>query len=266
MADQFHTDITIAPDRAGRSIKQAMVLAAGLGERMRPLTETRPKPLIAVGGAPLIDRILDGLADAGVEKVVVNTFYLADMLERHLAQRETPAIIVSRESERLETGGGVLHAIEHFGDDPFFVVNGDALWLDGPVPTLDRLEATWDDAGMDALLLLHSTVAAYGYNGRGDFVVDPDGRLTRRPEVEVSPYVFTGTQVMHPRLFGDDVRSGALGSVFSLNALYDRALEQDRLYGMIHDGEWFHIGTPDALAEVEAFMAEPFPGAEYRSS
>ncbi|MEQ8665054.1 MAG: nucleotidyltransferase family protein [Rhodospirillales bacterium] len=266
MADPVHTELTIAPVRSGRTIKQAMVLCAGLGERMRPITETMPKPMIPVGGTPLIDRILDGLAHAGIERAVVNTFYMADMLEAHLSAREKPAIVISRENERLETGGGVLNALDHFGDEPFFVVNGDALWLDGPIPTLDRLEATWDESMMDSLLLLHSTVAAYGYDGRGDFVVAPDGLLARRPEGEVSPYVFTGTQVVHPRLFGHDVRAGALGNVFSFNALFDRALEQDRLYGMIHDGEWFHIGTPDALAEVEAFMNEPFPGAEYRSS
>lgn len=261
-----HTNIMIAPDRAGRRIRQAMILAAGLGERMRPITETMPKPMIPVGGTPIIDRILNYLTIGGIERVVVNTFYLADMLEAHLEKRDQPDIIISTEPERLETGGGVLRAIDHFGDEPFFLINGDTLWLDGPIPTFDRLESVWDVDRMDALLLLHSTVAAYGYVGVGDFVVDPDGKLTRRPEQEVSPYVFTGTQVLHPRLFSKEVREGALGDMFSLNKLYDRALENGRLFGMIHDGEWFHIGTPDALDEVEAFLDDPYPGAEYRSS
>jgi len=266
MRPPIHTNIMIAPDKAGRQIRQAMVLAAGLGERMRPLTETMPKPMIPVGGYPIIDRILNGLVIGGIERVVVNSFYLAEILEEHLATRQRPEIIISREPERLETGGGVLHAIEHFGEEPFFLINGDTLWLDGPTPTFDRLETLWDDDTMDALLLLHSTVAAYGYNGTGDFLVDPEGRLTRRPENEVSPYVFTGTQILHPRLFTGDVRDGALGNVFSLNKLFDRALEAERLYGIVHDGEWFHIGTPDALQEVEAFLDDPYPGAEHRSS
>lgn len=266
MAEPFHTNITIAPDHAGRAIRKAMVLAAGLGERMRPITDAIPKPMVPVGGKPIIDRILDGLKIGGVETAVVNTFYLAELLETHLENREQPRIIISREDERLETGGGVLHAVDHFDDEPFFVINGDTLWLDGPMPTLDRLEQTWNPDRMDALLLLHSTVAAYGYDGCGDFTVDPEGRLMRRPEQEVSPYVFTGTQIIDPRLFGKDVRNGSLGHAFSLNKLYDRALEAGRLYGMIHDGEWFHIGTPDALVEVEAFMNDPYPGAEHRSS
>lgn len=266
MGTPSHTNIMIAPDQAGRKIRQAMVLAAGLGERMRPLTETMPKPMIPVGGTPIIDRILDILMIAGIERVVVNSFYLPEVLETHLQQRKRPDIAISREPERLETGGGVLRALDHFEDSPFFLINGDTLWLDGPTPTLDRLEAVWDEEQMDALLLLHSTVAAYGYDGAGDFVVDPNGKLARRPEQEVSPYVFTGTQILHPRLFTRDVRDGVLGDVFSMNKLYDRALEAERLYGMIHDGEWFHIGTPDALLEVEAFLDDPYPGAEHRSS
>lgn len=244
------------------SIRQAMILAAGLGERMRPLTETQPKPLLSVAGVPVIDRILAHLANGGVETVVVNTFHLADRLEAHLKKRALPGIILSREQERLETGGGVLQAIHHFGEAPFFVINGDALWFDGPVSVLDRLGRIWDDSLMDALLVLHDTARAHGYKGRGDFIAGADGKLTRRPEQGVSPCVFTGIQIIHPRLFGKDVRAGTLGRMFSLNRLYDRAISGGRLYGMIHDGEWLHVGTPDALMQANALVDAFCPATE----
>lgn len=240
-------------------ISHGMVLAAGLGERMRPLTDNTPKPLLKVAGRSLVDHALDRMEEVGVTQVAVNTFYLADMMEDHLAKRISPNIFISRESERLETGGGIMQALPLLGDGPFYAVNGDALWLNGPTGALHRMMDIWDDQIMDALLLLHSTVDAYGYDGRGDFLVEPDGRLVRLPEQEVSPYLFTGIQILHSRLF-DDAPDG----VFSLNVLYDRAVENDRLYGIVHDGEWFHIGTPKGLAEAESYMKHRYSGVQHR--
>ena len=151
------------------------------------------------------------------------------------------------------------NALDHFGDDPFYVANSDALLLNGPHAILPRLVSCWDDEKMDGLLLLHSTVEAFGYEGRGDFCAEPDGRLTRRPEMEVAPWLFTGVQILHPRLFADTP-----GGAFSLNLLYDKAIEAERLYGVMHDGEWFHVGTPDGLAEAEDYMSERFAGRTYR--
>jgi len=218
---------------------KAMVLAAGLGTRMRPLTDDKPKPLIAVDGRALIDHMLDRLEEAGVTDAVVNVFHLAEQLERHLA--------------------GVKNALHLFGDEPFYVANSDALLLNGPHPILPRLVSCWDDDKMDGLLLLHSTVEAFGYVGNGDFCADPDGQLTRRPEMEVAPWLFTGVQILHPRLF-----EGTPDSAFSLNVVYDKAIEAGRLYGVMHDGEWFHVGTPDGLAEAEDYMSERFAGRTYR--
>ena len=239
--------------------KTAMVLAAGLGLRMRPVTETLPKPLVEVGGRTLLDRILDRLGDAGVDKVVVNLHHLGSLIETHLAPRLKPAIEFSPEAELLETGGGVAKALPLLGDGPFWVANGDVLWLDGPGSALGRLAAAWDDARMDGLLLLHETVNAYGYQGRGDFLADPLGRLVRRPECQVTPFLFTGVQILHPRLFAT-----APAGPFSLNRLYDRAIAAGRLYGVIHDGEWFHVGTPEALAEAEAYLSVRYAGRTRR--
>ena len=225
---------------------RAMVLAAGLGERMRPLTDTRPKPLIEVRGRALIDAILDRLAAAGVGEAVINLHYLGAMIEAHLKDRTAPRIRYIRETERLETGGGVRNALPLLGEECFFVVNGDVSWLDGYTPALHRLARAWDDARMDVLLLLHSTAYAVGYDGRGDFVLRADGRLRRRREREVAPFVFAGVQILHPRLF-----KGAPEGAFSLNRLYDEAEEAGRLWGLRHDGQWFHVGTPEQLAEVE---------------
>lgn len=241
------------------TITHGMVLAAGLGERMRPLTNKTPKPMLKVAGCPLVDHALDRLEDAGVERAVVNTFYLADILEEHLAGRPSPYITISREEERLETGGGIQKALRHLGSGPFYVANGDALWLNGPTDALVRMADLWDDDTMDGLLLLHSTVEAYGYSGRGDFLADPDGRLSRRPEMEVCPYLFTGIQILHPRLFEQ-----APDGVFSLNVLYDHAMERDRLFGVVHDGEWFHIGTPEGLTEAEDYMKHRYAGVQHR--
>ena len=239
--------------------RHAMVLAAGRGERLRPLTETTPKPLIPVSGRTLIDRIIDRLAEAGVEQVTVNLYHLGEQIEAHLKAHAAPTIRFSPEEARLETGGGVRNALPTLGAEPFFVANGDILWLNGTGDTLHRLAAAWDDAAMDGLLLVHATVDAHGYAGRGDFCVDPLGLLSRRPEGEVSPYLFTGLQILHPRLF-----AGAPDGAFSLNLLYDRAIENGRLYGLAHDGEWFHVGTPEGLAEAEAYMEVRYAGKERR--
>jgi N-acetyl-alpha-D-muramate 1-phosphate uridylyltransferase len=232
---------------------RAMVLTAGLGLRMRPLTDTRPKPLIEVGGRTMLDRALDRLAAVGVAECVVNTHHLGAMIHDHLAARTAPRIAFSDEAAPLETGGGIVRTLPRLGAAPFYVVNADVVWLDGRRPALARLAEAWDDSRMDALLLLHPTVRAVGYDGRGDFVLDPLGLVRRRGESAVSPYVFTGIELVHPRLF-----AGAPDGAFSLNVLFDRAIEAERLYALAHDGEWFHIGTPAALAAGEAAMREAF--------
>lgn len=227
--------------------KRAMVLAAGLGLRMRPLTETTPKPLIEVAGRTMLDHALDRLAEAGVEVAVVNTHWLPEQIEKHLEGRTSPAIVISREDELLETGGGIARALPQLGEEAFYAVNADIVWRDGAIPALARLAAAWNDAEMDALLLVQATVRATGYSGDGDFMMDPLGRLARRPERVVAPFVFAGVQILHPRLF-----EGAPAGAFSLNRLYDRAMEAGRLYGIAHDGEWYHVGTPEAVAEAAA--------------
>ena len=229
--------------------QRAMLLAAGLGMRLRPLTETRPKPLVEVAGRTLIDRALDRLEEVGVETVVVNLHHLGHMIQDHLAGRERPEVLYSHEPELLETGGGVAKALSHFGDSPFFVANTDIIWLSGPRNALLRMAAAWDDSRMDGLLLLHPTVIAHGYDGPGDFLIDPAGLLSQRPEREISPYMFTGVQMLHPRLF-----EGVPDGPFRLRLLYDRAIERQRLFGIVSDGVWFHVGTAEGLAETEAFM------------
>jgi len=226
--------------------QRAMILAAGLGERMRPLTDNLPKPLIEVGGRSLIETILDRLEAAGVSEVVINLHYLGEMIEAQLAGRQRPRIVFSREETRLETGGGVSKALPLLGTDPFFAINGDVCWLDGCTPALRRMADAWDDAEMDALLLMHPTVSAVGYDGPGDFILSPEGRLRRRREREVTPFVFSSIQMFHPRIF-DDTPEGP----FSHNLIYDKAAETGRLWGLRHDGKWFHIGTPENLRDVE---------------
>ncbi|MDJ0950781.1 MAG: nucleotidyltransferase family protein [Alphaproteobacteria bacterium] len=230
-----------------RRIKRGMVLAAGLGKRMRPITDRLPKPLVEIAGQSLLDRVLDRFDDAGLERVIVNTHHLADQIAAHLEGRTRPKIVLSHEDTLLETGGGVAKALSHFGEAPFVVANSDALWLDGYVPAIERLTRSWDDKRMDALLLMHPTVAAIGYDGRGDYHMDPGGRMRRRRELEVAPFLYAGVQILHPRLFADAPKGR-----FSLNLLYDRAEEAGRLYGLRHDGKWFHVGTPDSIGLVEA--------------
>ncbi len=233
----------IIPDRA-------MVLAAGFGTRLRPLTETVPKPMVRVAGKPMIDTVIDRLAAIGVREVVVNTHHLAAVIESHLRERSRPRIAFSREADILETGGGIRKALPLLGERPFYVVNGKIVWLNGKTDALVRLAEAWSDALMDGLLLLQPTVSAIGYDGPGDFFVDQLGRIHRRREGQIAPFVYAGIQILHPRLF-----AGAPDSAFSLNILYDRAIESGRLYGIRHDGEWFHVSTPQQLAEVEARIA-----------
>ena len=227
------------------NITHAMILAAGLGTRMRPLTLTTPKPLVDVADRPLIDWALDSLARAGVSKCVVNLHHLGEKIAAHLSARPEPAITFVHEDPVLETGGGVKNALAHLGDNPFFVLNSDGLWVDDDDtnPALKQLASVWDDTKMDALLLLHSPTDAFGYDGLGDFSIDLDGRLARRQDTDASAKVFTGVQLLHPRLFKD-----APDGVYSLNVLYDQARAAGRLYGITHPGEWHHVGTMDALA------------------
>ncbi len=230
----------------------AMVLAAGLGTRMRPLTDKIPKPLVPVAGKPLLDYALDKLANAGVTTAVVNVHYLADQIERHLADRRTPAIVFSDERERLlDTGGGVVKALPQLGQTPFFHVNSDTLWIDGVTPNLTRLAQAFDPAHMDALLLLAPTAGSVGYTGKGDFAMDADGTLRRRAENEVLPFVYAGVALLAPTLFAD-----APPGVFSLNLLFDRAAAKGRLAGLRLEGLWMHVGTPEAIAEAEAAMTK----------
>jgi N-acetyl-alpha-D-muramate 1-phosphate uridylyltransferase len=226
-----------------------MVLAAGLGLRMRPLTDRLPKPLIPLAGRALLDHAIDRLEAAGCARVVVNAHYLADMVAQHLAARQSPAITLSREDALLETGGGVLNALPLL-DEFFYVVNSDIFWLDGKVPALIRLARAFDPARHDAVLLLQRTVTALGYEGSGDFIIDPLGRIRRRREREIAPHLFAGVQLLSKRLF-----EGTSPGKFSLNPLYDRAVAAERLIAIVHDGEWYHIGTPKGLALAEARLA-----------
>jgi len=227
----------------------AMVLAAGLGLRMRPITLTTPKPLVAVAGRTMLDRALDHLAAFGIGRMVVNTHWLAERIGEHLAGR--PGITLVHEEELLETGGGVAYALALLGAEPFFVVNSDIVWTDGAVPALSRLAAAWEPWRMDALLLLQPIGTAFGYEGKGDFFLEPGGLPSRRGARASAPFLFSGVQILHPRLF-----DGAPSGKFSLNVLYDRAAERGRLSAIVHDGRWYHVGTPEALPAVEALLRD----------
>jgi MurNAc alpha-1-phosphate uridylyltransferase len=230
----------------------AMVLAAGLGKRMLPITEKTPKPLVKVHGKALIDHALDTLVDAGVSRAIVNLHHLPDQLEAHLASRRQPAITLSDErDELLESGGGVAKAMPLIGNEPFFVVNSDTFWVEGYRPNLLHLAEQWDSRKMDILLLLAATPSAVGYAGSGDFTMDPQGRLTRKRERLVAPFVYAGAAIFSPAVFVD-LPTGA----FSLNLLFDRAIESERLYGARLDGLWLHVGTPEAIAEAEEAIAQ----------
>ncbi len=222
--------------------RTAMVLAAGLGTRLRPVTETIPKPLIEINGRSLLDHAIDRLALVGVKRVIVNVHYKAAMVAAQLARRDHPRIEISEEPELLDTGGGVARALPLL-NEVFFVVNSDVFWLDGKVHALERLAAAFDPEHMDAILLLQRTVTAVGYEGSGDYFIDPSGRPHRRSEREVAPFLFAGLQLLHRRAF-----AGISDRVFSLVRLFDRAEEAGRLHAIVHDGEWYHIGTPQGLA------------------
>jgi N-acetyl-alpha-D-muramate 1-phosphate uridylyltransferase len=227
--------------------RTAMVLAAGFGERMRPLTDRMPKPLVPVAGRPLIDHVLDRLAAAGIERAVVNVHYLADQIERHLKSRTAPAIVISDERDKLlDTGGGVVKALGAIGNEPFVHVNSDTIWIDGVKPNLARLAAAFDASRMDALLLLAPAASSIGYSGRGDFSMATDGRLMRRGEREVVPFVYAGAAILTPAFF-----AGAPKGVFSMSPLFDRAAEAGRLCGLRLEGVWMHVGTPEAVHAAE---------------
>ena len=233
----------IAPPR------RAMVLAAGLGTRLRPLTDTVPKPLVELDGRTLLDHAIDRLVMTGVEQVVVNTHYLAAMIAEHLARRAHPRIEISEEPELLDTGGGVAQVLPSLGE-AFFVVNADVFWLDGKDSALLRLARAFDPERMDAVLLLQRTVSAVGYEGSGDYLLDPAGYPRRRREREIAPYLFAGIQLLHRRLF-----DGWTDRVFSLVRLFDRAEQAGRLHAIVHDGEWYHIGTPAGLEATRSRLA-----------
>lgn len=234
-------------------VSTAMVLAAGLGQRMRPLTDSIPKPMVKLAGRPLIDHVLDRLHEAGVERAIVNVHYCADVLEDHLSHRTTPKIIISDERDGLlDTGGGVVKALPLIGNDPFLIHNSDSTWIEGVGRNLDRLIKAWDAERMDSLLLVALASHSLGYHGFGDFSLSPDGLLERRPERDVSPFVFTGVSIAHPRLFEGAPPEGP----FSLNKLWDASIARGRLYGLRLDGWWMHVGTPDALNDAEAWIED----------
>ena len=225
----------------------AMIMAAGIGKRMRPLTASQPKPLVRVAGKPLIDHALDRLADAGVTKAVVNVHYLADALEAHLKERNLPQVAISDEREMLlETGGGLIHAQSKL-PDPFFCLNSDNIWLEGPQNAFVDLTHAWDPDKMDALLLLVPHTGANNYRGKGDFHIDSIGRVTRRRSGRIAPFIYSGIQLVSHRLLRDppDERK------FSTNIFWSRAIEEGRLYGVAFTGTWFEVGTPEAIRPTE---------------
>ena len=231
--------------------KLVFVFAAGLGTRMRPLTEKTPKPLIEVAGKPLIDHSLDRFAEDGVETAIVNVHYLADSIEAHLAARTRPRIVISDERARLlDQGGAIKKARALIGAAPFYVCNTDAFWIEGPCANLARLAAAFDPAAMDAMLLVASTPGAVGVDWPGDFEMDPDGRLTRREPQTVAPFVYTGVGILKPELF-----DGVAEDVFKLAPFFWRAAEAGRLFGLRLDGLWLHVGRPETIAEAERAIA-----------
>ena len=248
----YRKPLALRPDPGAAVPAAAMVMAAGLGKRMRPLTATRPKPLIEVAGRALIDHTFDRLKSAGVARAVGNVHYLAGALEAHLKNR-SQGIEIQISDERkllLETGGGLKRALPMIDADPFLAVNSDNLWVDGPVDTLRLLASAWDEAQMDALLLLVPLARANCHSGRGDFHMNAAGKLRRRKPNQVAPFVFTGVQMLSKRLFDQETPDGP----FSTNLLWDRAIAAGRCYGLVHQGLWFDIGRPENIARAEAIM------------
>jgi MurNAc alpha-1-phosphate uridylyltransferase len=224
-----------------------MVLAAGLGLRMRPITDTIPKPLVKVAGHALLDHVLDKLANAGVTRAIVNVHYLPDQIIDHVADRKQPAVTISDERDVvLGTGGAVVKALPLLGDEPFFHLNADTMWVDGVRPNLARLAEAFDPARMDILLLMAPTASSIGYSGSGDYAMACDGTLKRRKENQVVPFVYAGVAILSPALFTD-----APSGEFSLTRIFDRANEEGRLFGLRMDGLWMHVGTPDAITAAE---------------
>lgn len=227
----------------------AMVLAAGLGTRMMPLTATQPKPMVRVDGKPLIDHALDKLAEAGVSRAVVNVHYFGDAVEAHLKHRTTPAISISDErGQLLDTGGGLVKA-QDILPDPFFCANSDNIWLDGPTDAFRELSDGWDPQQMDALLLLVPHSGAHNFKGKGDFYMNAQGLVSRRGSDKAAPFIYTGIQLISKRLLRD-----APQGAFSTNILWERAIEEGRLYGRAFAGEWFEVGTPEAIAPTQAAL------------
>ena len=225
----------------------AMILAAGLGVRMRPLTEKKPKPLVPVAGKPLLDHVLDRLADAGVTKAVVNVHYLPDQIVQHIADRQQPRVIISDERDVvLGTGGGVLKALPLLGDAPFYHLNADTIWIDGVQPNLSLLADAFDSSRMDILLLMAPTANSIGYSGSGDYEMLADGSLRKRKEHQIVPFVYAGVAIMSPAIF-----AAAPKGEFSLTRIFDAANEQERLFGLRLDGLWMHVGTPEAIQAAE---------------
>ncbi len=232
------------------TLRMAMVLAAGLGKRMRPITDTMPKPLVKIAGKALIDWGLDALAEAGVESAVVNVHYLPDQLVSHVSGRAKPAIEISDERDALlDSGGGILRALPKLGSSPFFVLNADTFWIDGEDSSLRRLALAWNDTEMDILLMLARLDQATGHSGGTDFLLASDGRLARA-KGDPQGLIYAGAAIVHPRIFAD-----APTGAHSLNVEFDRALAAGRLYGMVLDGDWITVGTPDAIAPAEAAVA-----------
>lgn len=230
-----------------------MVMAAGLGKRMRPLTVTRPKPLVEVAGKPMIDHVFDHLRSGGIKRAIVNVHYLADQIEAHLRARVADMeLIVSDERDQLmETGGGIVKVREALGDQPFLCVNSDNLWLDGPIDAVRQLGALWDDEKMDALLLLVPLARANGHRGAGDFHLDPHGKITqRRKPGRLAPFVYTGVQILSPRV----IRDWPEGP-FSTNLFWTRAMESGRLFGTVHEGLWLEVGSPEGVKDAEEALA-----------
>ena len=238
-------------DRRGALPDTAMILAAGLGKRMRPLTDTIPKPLVRLNERALIDHVLDRLAAAGIKRAIVNVHHHADKLEAHLRTRTNPEIAISDErGVLLDTGGGVVRALPSIGDKPFLIHNSDSVWIEGVGNNLSRLLSSWDEERMDGLMLLATTPGSLGYDGHGDFHMDGDGLLMRQSGPRLAPFVFAGVSIAHPRLF-----EKAPEGRFSLNTLWNAAIEKRRLFGVRLDGLWMHVGTPEALAEAELKIA-----------
>ncbi|NIJ06601.1 MurNAc alpha-1-phosphate uridylyltransferase [Sphingomonas vulcanisoli] len=243
--------LALRPTPKAPPIRTAMVLAAGLGKRMRPLTATRPKPMVEVAGKPLIDHALDRLRSAGVQRAVVNVHYLADALESHMRRAKGIEVLISDERDHLlETGGGIVKALPLIEDDHFLAINSDNLWFDGPIDAIHLLGDRWDDAQMDALLLLVPLARANCHRGQGDFHMDPAGRLTRRKPGRVAPFVFTGVQLLAKRLFDNEPIEP-----FSMNRMFDKAIASGRLYGLVHQGLWFDVGSPPAIPQTEALLS-----------